>query len=248
MTKNKETSKRQARREQIRRKEMRSRLITIGLITFGAILLAFLFIYPNLKPVGSIATAPEVSRPRVEFNTAGDPNAPIRIEEYSDFQCSHCRNFFLNTEEALMRSYVANGTVYFVYKSFGAFNSSESSRAAEAAYCAGDQDKFWEMHDTIFANQTAVNAGAYSDRRLTAFADQVGLDMNVFRSCFNDGKYRDRVEQDSIDGVQAGVNATPSFVLTYVADGETKTRFIAGAQPFSVFQQEIEAILAEIGQ
>lgn len=248
MTKNKEMSKRQARREQLRRKEMRSRLISIGLITFGAVLVAFFFIYPNIKPVGSIAAAPPVVRERVDFNTSGDPNAPIRMEEYSDFQCSHCRNFFLNTEEALLRSYIANGTVYFVYKSFGAFNSSESSRAAEAAYCAGDQGKFWEMHDTIFANQTGVNAGAFSDRRLTAFAERINLNMDDFRSCFNGGKYRDRVEQDTIEGIEAGVRATPSFVLTYTVNGETKTRFIEGAQPFSVFQQEIEAILAEIGQ
>lgn len=248
MTKNKEASKRRVRREQIRRKEIRSRLMTIGLITFGAILLAFFFIYPSFKPVGSIASPPQVVRERVDFNTAGDPNAPIRIEEYSDFQCSHCRNFFLNTEEALMRSYIANGTVYFVYKSFGAFNSAESSRAAEAAYCAGDQGKFWEMHDMIFANQTAVNAGAFSDRRLTAFAERIDLNMTEFRSCFNGGTYKDRVEQDSKEGIESGVRATPSFVLTYVVNGETKTRFIEGAQPFATFQQEIEAILAEIGQ
>jgi protein-disulfide isomerase len=248
MTKNKETSKRQARREQIRRKEIRSRFLAIGLITAGALFLAFIFIYPNLKPVGSVASAPEIARERVDFNTAGDPNAPIRIEEFSDYQCPYCRVFFQNTEEALMRSYVASGSVYFVYRSFGDFLGTESGKSAEASYCAGDQDKFWEMHDTIFTNQTGENVGAFTDRRLTAFAELIDLDMDEFRSCFSSRKYKDRVEEDFKAGVEAGIRATPSFVMTYVVNGETKTRVIEGAQPFDVFQQEIEAALAEMGQ
>lgn len=244
---NKEMSKRQARKQQMRRSETRSRWLAIGLMTIGALFIAFLIIYPMFRPVGNIATAPAVERPNVSFNTAGDPNAPIRIEEFSDFQCSYCRLFYQNTEEALMQTYVANGTVHFVYRSFGAFNSPESSRAAEAAYCAGDQEKFWEMHDIIFSNQTGV-AGQFGDRRLNAFAEQIGLDTSVFGSCFNGGTYRDRVEQDSKDGVEAGVRATPTFIITYEVDGETKTRTIEGAQSFTAFQQEIEGILAEIGQ
>lgn len=248
MSNNKEISKRQARKQQVRRKEQRSRLLGIGLVTAGALFIAFLFIYPNVRPIGEIVSAPEVERGIVDFNTAGDPNAPIKIEEYSDYQCPYCRIFFENTEDALTQSYIANGTVHFVYRSFGSFIGAESGRAAEASYCAGDQDKFWDMHDIIFANQTGENAGSYTDRRLTAFAEEIGLDMDEFGSCFNGRKYADRVEEDFKDGVEAGIRATPSFVMTYTVNGETKTRVIEGAQPFDVFQQEIEAALAEIGQ
>jgi protein-disulfide isomerase len=248
MSNNKEMSKRQARKEQLRRKEARSRLLGIGIISAGALLLAFLFIYPNFKPVGEVAAAPAVTRTNVDFNAVGDPDAPIKIEEYSDFQCPYCRIFFENTEEALMESYVANGTVYFVYKSFGDFIGAESGAAAEAAYCAGDQGKFWEMHDIIFANQTGENVGSYTDRRLLAFAETLDLNMDDFRSCFNAGTYKDRVEQDAKDGILANIKATPSFVMTYTVNGETKTKVIEGAQPFNVFQQEIEAALAEMGQ
>jgi protein-disulfide isomerase len=248
MTKNKEMSKRQARREQVRRKEKRSRLLGIGLISVGALVLAFLFIYPNFKPVGDVFDPPPMTRPDTNFNAAGDPDAPIKIEEFSDFQCPYCRVFYQNTEEALMQSYVANGTVYFVYRSFGAFIGSESGRAAEAAYCAGDQGKFWEMHDVIFANQTGENVGAFTDRRLTAFAEKINLNMDDFRSCFNGGKYADKVEEDFKAGVELGIRATPSFVMTYTVNGETKTRVIEGAQPFTAFQQEVEAALAEMGQ
>lgn len=248
MNKDKDLSKRQARKEQIRRKEQRSRLLGIGLITVGALFVAFLFIYPNMKPVGEVFSAPEITRPSVDFNAVGDPDAPIKIEEYSDFQCPFCRIFFENTEEALLENYVANGTVYFVYHSFGDFIGAESGQAAEAAYCAGDQGKFWEMHDTIFANQTGENIGAYTDRRLIAFAEKLELNMDEFNNCFDSNKYKDLVEEDMKNGVIAGIEATPSFVMTYTVNGEEKTTIIAGAQSIDVFQQQIEAALAEMGQ
>lgn len=244
----KEMSKRQMRREQIRRKESRSRLVGIGLISVGALIVALLFIYPMLKPVGDIVEAPEISRPNVSFNAVGDPEAPIKIEEFSDFQCPYCRIFYENTEEQLLSTYISNGTVYFVYRSFGSFIGAESTAAAEAAYCAGDQEKFWEMHDILFANQTGENVGAFTDRRIEAFAEKIGLNMDDFNSCLDSGKYADTVEQDGKDGLLAGIQATPSFVLTYTVNGETKTKIIEGAQPFTTFQQEIEAALAEMGQ
>lgn len=244
----KEMSKRQVRKEQIRRKEQRSRLVAIALITLGALFLAFLIIYPMLKPVGAVNPAPEVSRPNVDFNTAGDPNAPIVITEYSDYQCPYCRLFFENTEELLMAQYVEPGTVYFVYKSVGGFIGPESEAAAEAAYCAGDQGKFWEMHDIIFANQTGENVGAYTDRRLEAFADELDLDRGLYDDCISSGKYEDLTAQDAEDANAAGIQATPSFLITYEVNGETQTRLIQGAQPIDVFAQEIEAALAELGQ
>lgn len=245
---NKEISKRQMRREQMRRKEMTSRLIGIGLVTAGALFIAFLFIYPMLKPVGDIADAPQITRENVDFNSVGNPDAPIKIDEYSDFQCPYCRIFFENTEEQLLETYVSDGTVYFTYNSFGDFIGAESGAAAEAAYCAGDQGKFWEMHDIIFANQTGENVGAYTDRRLVAFAEKLGLDMGEFNDCFDSGKYSDLIAQDAKDGLQAGIQATPSFIITYTVNGETVTKIIEGAQPYEEFQTQIEAALAEMGQ
>lgn len=244
----KEMSKRKMRREQIRRKESRSRLAIIGVISIVAVFVAFIFIYPNFKPVGAISTPPQVSRPDVKFNAAGKPDAPIKIDEYSDYQCPFCRQFFENTETQLMETFVADGTVLFVYHSFGDFIGSESGSAAEATYCAGDQEKFWDMHDIIFANQTGENVGAYTDRRLLAFGEKIGLDMTQFRSCFNGGDYKELVAQDAKDGIAAGIKATPSFVLSYTVNGETKTKLLEGAQPYDTFKQEIEAALAEIGQ
>jgi len=247
MRQEKKMSKRQAFREQRRKQEKRKHAITIGVIVMGAMLVALALIYPNLKPVGAITSAESNSRPMADANAMGNPNAPIKIEEFSDYQCPYCARFYEETEWQITNSYVADGTVYFVYRSFGNFIGPESKAAAEAAYCAGDQNKYWEYHDTLFANQTGENVGAYSDRRLVAFAEALSLDMDAFNSCFDSGKYADRVEQDYLDGSAAGVTGTPAFVLTYTVDGEEKQRSIYGAYPFSEFQTQIEGALAEMG-
>jgi protein-disulfide isomerase len=240
----KEVSKRQQRKEQIRRKQNQSRLFSIGFITVGVLFLAFLFIYPSIKPIGTIEAALEITYPNAEFNTAGNPDAPIKIEEYADFQCPHCGAFFRTTEKLLMDNYVANGTVQFVFRSFSVLGDA-SVAAAEAAYCAGDQNKFWEMQGIIFTNQGTAQL---TERRLIGFAEEIDLDMSAFNECYNAGKYADTVEQDNLDGIAAGVQATPTFIMTYIVNGETKTKTIEGAQSFDAFQQEIEAALAEMNQ
>jgi len=248
MSNAKDMSKRQMRREQIRRKERRGRLIGIGLVSIGAIFFAFLFIYPNLKPIGTIKEPAAISRPDVKFHAAGNPDAPIKLEEYSDFQCPFCARFSKETEAQLMENFVASGTVYFVYHSYGEFIGAESGSAAEAAYCAGDQEKFWEMHDLIFANQSGENAGAFTDRKLIAFADKLKLDMTTFKSCFNGKNYKDLITQDGKDGVAAGVKATPSFVMSYTVNGALKTKLIEGAVPIDTFKQDFTDALAEMGK
>lgn len=240
----KDLSKRQQRKEQLRRKERQSRLLSIGLISVGVLFVAFLFIYPQLKPIGEIELPLEATYPNAEFNTAGDPDAPIKIEEYADFQCPHCGAFYRNTEKLLMDNYVANGTVHFVFRAFSILGDA-SVAAAEAAYCAGDQNRFWDMQGIIFTNQDKAQL---TERRLIGFAEAIGLDMPAFNDCYNSGKYADTVEQDNIDGLAAGVQSTPTFILTYEVNGETKTRTLQGAQSFDVFQQEIEAALAEMNQ
>jgi protein-disulfide isomerase len=253
----KEMSKRQQRREKMRRAEQRSRLITIGLISLGAILIALVFIYPNFKPIGEITMPETNARPNAQANFAGDPNAPVKITEYSDFQCPFCARFWRDTEKQIMDTYVATGKVYFEYRSAGEFiggPGGESARAAEAAYCAGDQNKFWEMHDIIFANQTGENVGNFTDARLIAFADKVGLDTATFKDCFNGNKYVDKVKQDGGDA-QKDITSAPNFAELVAAGKYSQSgistpsflvngRLLPGALSFSEFQTEIENALA----
>ena len=154
--------------------------------------------------------------------------------------------------------YIDTGKVQYVYRSMGNFVSdniargkgttatTESQDAALAAYCAGDQNKFWEMHAYLFGNALGEDAGSYTDKRLAAIAEKAGLNMDQFNSCYSSGKFRDRVQQDFQDGQAANVTGTPSFIITYTVNGETKTDRIDGAEPFSTFQQKLEAALHQV--
>ena len=134
-----------------------------------------------------------------------------------------------------------------IARSRGTPAKTESRDAALAAYCAGDQDKFWDMHAHIFANALGEDVGSFTDKRLQAIAETAGLDIDQFNSCYDSGKYENRVQQDYEDATAAGITGTPGFLVTYTVNGETKTKLIEGAQPFNVFQQELEAALNEIG-
>jgi len=85
------------------------------------------------------------AHPEAKFNTMGDPNAPVRIIEYADFQCPYCLQYWRATEPQIIKTYVATGKVYYEYRSVGAFIGPDSALAAEAVYCAGDQNKFWNI-------------------------------------------------------------------------------------------------------
>lgn len=246
-------SKRQEFRAQRERQKKTQRILLIagGLLVAAAV--AAFFIVTARQPV-----AGTTSRPQANFNAMGDPNAPVKIIEYSDFQCPYCARFWQTTEPSIVEAYVATGKVYFEYRSVGQFIGPESARAAEAAYCAGDQDKFWEMHDLILGNQTGENVGAFADARLVAFAGQLRLEMTTFKDCFNNGKYAARLLEDQQNAIQDITGATNYAELVsaqqYPSDGLSTPSFVVngrlipGAVPFDIFQQEIEAALAAAGQ
>jgi len=243
-------SKRQERRDKAQQREKANRLRTMGLIVVGVAILVLLFISQQLKPITGIVTAVPASRINVDRNSIGDPNAPIQLVEFSDYQCPYCKQFYQNTEALLEENFTATGKVYFTYRSAGNWVSSnigagtESQNAAQAAYCAADQNKFFEMHDALFANNRDVeNQGSFTDKRLTAIAESIKLDMTAWQSCYDKGTYKDQVQKDFDDATAAGIQGTPYFVMTYKVNGEVKTETIDGAQPINVFQQKIEAAL-----
>jgi protein-disulfide isomerase len=248
-------SKRQEFREKRRRAEQRNRLITIGAIVVVVLIVAFFVIYPQIKPVAQVLPATAIPRAQTDRNAAGNPKAPVKITEYSDFQCPYCKRFWAETEPLLDQNYVQTGKVYFVDRSAGNWVSgnagtggTESQDSAMAALCAADQGKYWQMHDALFSNnQDVEEQGAFAPKRLQAIAQSVGLDMNAFNSCFSSQKYLTQVNQDFQDAKTAGITGTPFFVLTYTVNGQTKTETIDGAQPYSVFQQKIDAALQATG-
>jgi len=244
-------NKRQERRARAHQRDQRRRLLTMVYIAVGVILVVFAVIYPQLKPITDLVTVDPNPRPMASGNSMGDPNAPIQIVEYSDFQCPFCERFYTETEPLVEEYFAATGKIYFTYRSAGNWVSgnlggvrTESKDAAAAAYCAGDQGKFWEMHDALFANNRDVeDQGSFTSRRLKAIAEANGLDTAAFNSCLDSGKYEDQVQQDFDDATAAGIQGTPYFVMTYKVNGEVQTETIDGAQPIDVFQQKIEAAL-----
>lgn len=248
-------SKRQVRREQMQKQQARGRLITIGIITVVASFLVFAIIWPQLRPIAEVVTVESKARYMADENRMGDPDAPIQMTEFSDFQCPFCDRFHTDILPLLEQYYIDTGKVLFTYRSAGNFISdksqapnTESRDAIAAAYCAMDQGKFWEMHDAIFANNRDVeNQGSFTSRRLSAIAEVAGLDAGQFDDCFDSGKYEDRVAEDFNDWRDVGGEGTPFFTVTYAVNGETKTDTINGAVPFNEFQVKLEAILNEIG-
>ncbi len=163
----------------------------------------------------------------------GDENAPVTIIEFSDFECPFCGSFYENALPQIEEKYIKTGKVKFVYRDFPLGFHPDAQKAAEASECARDQEKFWEMHDTIFENQEAIGV---SD--LKGYAVGLGMNSGAFDTCLDSGKYTSEVQKDLSDGSKAGVDGTPAFFIN--------GRRVVGAQPFSVFEAAIEGALSEL--
>jgi protein-disulfide isomerase len=231
----------------------------LALCAVAAMLIGTLYIAPKLinqtNPVQEAATVAPRATLEANSNSMGDPNAPIHIIEFGDFQCPYCKRFHTETEPLLIGKYIETGKVYFTYRSAGNWvsknigqGSTESQDAALAAYCAMDQNKFWEMHAALFANNRDVeDQGSFTSQRLTTIAKKTGLDMSTYQDCYDSGKYAGQVQQDYADTLAAGIQGTPSFIVIYQVNGVTKNTLIEGAQPFEAFQQAINEIFSEMG-
>jgi protein-disulfide isomerase len=222
-------------KEKRRKRQQRQRVLIFSAIGGVILLILAIAIIPNLLPP-SVNEAEILERTQVSENTMGDPNAPVKIVEYSDFQCPFCRDFATEIEPALVEEYVNTGKVHFTYRSMGQWIGSESVAAAEAAYCAGDQGKFWNYHDVLYANWNGENLGAFSSKRLADFARYLNLDMDEFNSCRSSNKYLDKVNQDRAEGDQLGVQGTPTFFIN--------GKLYGGSFGVEGFRQAIEAELA----
>ncbi|MFN2237075.1 MAG: thioredoxin domain-containing protein [Anaerolineales bacterium] len=235
-------TQRDAVRERRRKKKQQQRMVTIMIVAGIALIAVAIIMVPTIirsyQPVGDF-TKPELnSRTMANGNTMGDPNAPVVIEEFSDFGCSHCANFAFGTAEQIVENYITTGQVYYISRSAGnLLNNPYTQKAAEAAYCAADQDMYWEYSDLIFANQGLLFYGGvtYIDNYLNAFADTLDLDMNAFEDCLSNGKYEERVLTDGNDARLAGINSTPSFLINGT--------LVQGNLPFQDFQVYIDGAL-----
>jgi protein-disulfide isomerase len=154
---------------------------------------------------------PAASGIRVSGNVMGEPNAPVTVEEWADLQCPACREFALGTEPQLRTAYVATGKVRLVFHHM-AFIGQESILAGEAVECAGDVNRFWDLHDRLYATQGGENSGTFSKPNLEKIGGDLGLG-GAFNSCLESDHYQQRVTDDTKAGQAKGVSVTPTFFI-----------------------------------
>jgi protein-disulfide isomerase len=193
-------------------------------------------VYVTPQDLGTILIPEKKNYPLADGNKMGNPDAPVKIVIYSDFQCVYCMNYWNETEPLIIENYVETGQVYYEYRSFGGFLGPQSATAAVAAYCAGDQDQFWQYHDILFLNWTGEGSSDFSIARLQGYAEALGLDVKAFSDCLDNGKYQYQIEEDLTNARADDIRATPSIMI----NGE----LVEGALPYSEFEDEIEAMLS----
>jgi protein-disulfide isomerase len=159
----------------------------------------------------SAAPPPTPSGISVSASVMGQSNAPVTIEEWADLQCPACRQFAIGTEPQLRTAYIATGKVRFVFHHL-AFIGQESIWAGEAVECAGEQNRFWDLHDRLYAVQGGENSGTFSKANLEKIAGDIGLGVG-FNACLESDRYLQRVTDDTKAGQAKGVNATPTLFV-----------------------------------
>src|SRR6267378_1149907 len=169
------------------------------------------------RPVqGGVVTSGPVRTSVADAPILGRADAPVTLVEFSDYQCPFCQRFFATTLSDIKKDYVDTGKVRYVFRDFPLDQIHPQARkAAEAAHCAGEQGKYWEMHDLLFQNQ-----GALAPPQLAEHAGAVGVDGAAFAACLSSGRYAARVARGLVDGAAAGVQGTPAFVVGRTQAGD----------------------------
>lgn len=235
-------SKRQARREELRRKERQQRLTIIGVIAAVTLAIIILIVVPSIRsataPVGEFVKITPVAYSAANKTGMGDPNAKVKIEIFEDYTCSACKVYSETIEPRVIQEIVEAGQAYYVFYQFPFLDdnsaSKDADRSANAALCAADQNRFWEYKSMLFANQTGF-VDQFSDKRLIAFAEHLGLDIAQFEACYNENRFQSQTNEEMALGREMGITGTPTVFVNGVdvAPGRVPT-----------FEQILQAVQA----
>jgi protein-disulfide isomerase len=173
----------------------------------------------------------------------GNPDAPITILDFSDFQCLNCGRYVKNTEPIINETYIQTGKASLVYKYFPLVGF-DSFNPALAGQCSQEQGLFWQFHKLLFANQKPIDSGWVSKNNLKNFASQIsGLDLQKFSECLDSERYKDHINKDLEMAKKFQLRATPSFII--MENDGTDQDFLTGAHPFPSFAAIIDNKLGE---
>jgi protein-disulfide isomerase len=167
----------------------------------------------------------------------GSSSAPVWVIEVSDFQCPFCKQWHDQTYPLLRDQYVKTGKVRLAYVNFPLAIHAHAMPAAEAAMCAGAQDKFWQLHDALFATQARWETLDAPGPVFDSLAQAAGLDMKRWRDCVSTGKMRPLIDADQDRASRAGASATPSFMIG--------NKLLTGAQPLDELRKAIDSAMVQ---
>jgi len=167
----------------------------------------------------------------------GDPSAPITILEWGDYQCTFCYKFHQNTLDIINEDFIKTSKVKLVFKDYP-LNGPDSLLAAEASYCAQDQEKYWQYHDELYKNWGGERTGWITRESLSIFAESIDLNLDEFNDCLDNHTYKDRASIHYQFGNELGIDATPSFLVF----NEGKIIKIRGNQPLDVFLKTFDEL------
>ncbi|MCK2128136.1 DsbA family protein [Thauera aromatica] len=172
----------------------------------------------------------------------GARDAQLTMLEFSDYQCPFCKRHADQSLPQIERDYIATGKVRYVFRDFPLESiHPQALQAAEAAHCAAEQGRYWEMHDRLFANQQALAA-----EHLVEHAAALELDAGSFKQCLESGKYVERIRNDIAEGRKLTVTGTPTLLLGTSAGGSMENvRIMRGAHAYALLKQEIDKLLME---
>ena len=171
----------------------------------------------------------------------GNPNAPITLVEFGDYQCHFCNVFFHSTEDDILKNYVETGKVRMIFKDYTIIGP-DSVNAAHGAHCANDQGMFWQYHDVLYNNWDGENNGWASSENLLGFAEDIGLDIETWNECMVAKNHQQVIVSSNNDARTLGLTGTPAFFVIGTDNQVTK---ISGAQPYDVFERIFESELAK---
>jgi len=221
------------------------RIVKKSVIVIGASIVAAALIFSLYPSLDQENLNLEMQRKHGTVNTAlaspllGASSAPITIIEFGDYQCSNCKKWFLDTKPEIITNFIDTQKVNLIYVDI-AFLGKDSGPTAQASYCAEDQGKYWEYHGIMYSNAEGIDTGWANSERLKAFAFDLELDMELFESCLDSGKYKNRVQSNTRESAKNGVAGTPTF---FIIGPNNQQKIINGPQPYSVFKDVIESMM-----
>lgn len=202
----------------------------VGVVTLILIVGAALLMGGGSPNSQTLSTSQEKLLVRENSNKIATSSAKVTLVEFGDYQCPACK-----VAEPIVKQLlnVEKGKINFVFRNL-AFLGQESTWAAEASECAGEQGKFWQYHDYLYEHQGAENSGAFSKEKLENFAAALNLNTEQFKFCLETDKYSQKVANDVADARDLGVNSTPTFFL----NGEK----LVGVSSYQDLKSKIDAL------